>query len=67
MKYCLPQSLFHFRTTINLISKSYIHFCTSEPVNKIKFNPLDDYEITGFLGKGSTSRVYQGYNILTKK
>jgi hypothetical protein len=32
-----------------------------------KHSSVDDYEITSFLGKGSTSRVYQGYNILTKQ
>lgn len=67
MKYCLPQTLFHFRIPIHFANKSSHHFCTSKPFNNIKFNSVDDYEITGFLGKGSTSRVYQGYNILTKK
>ena len=28
---------------------------------------IDDYEITGLIGKGSTSRVFQGYHIITKQ
>ena len=32
-----------------------------------KLSTVDDYEITGFLGQGSTSRVFQGFNILNQK
>jgi serine/threonine protein kinase len=28
---------------------------------------VDDYEVTGFIGKGSSSMVYQGYNVITKE
>ena len=28
---------------------------------------IDDYEITGLIGKGSTSRVFQGFHILTRQ
>ena len=31
-----------------------------------KYSLVDDYEITGFIGKGSTSRVYQGFNIMDR-
>jgi hypothetical protein len=29
--------------------------------------PEDDYETTAFLGQGSSSRVFQGINVLTNK
>ena len=38
-------------------------FCTDSTKQKLTF--VDDYEITGFIGKGSTSRVYQGYHIMS--
>ena len=38
-------------------------FCTDSTKQKSTF--VDDYEITGFIGKGSTSRVYQGYHIIS--
>lgn len=31
----------------------------------VRKSVVDDYEVTSFLGKGSTSRVYQGYHIMT--
>lgn len=41
------------------------HFSASAAEESSRWSPVDDYEITGFIGKGSTSRVYQGYHLLT--
>lgn len=55
----------------NLLSLSSRSLSTNKQNNFVydpqRYSPVDDYEITSFLGKGSTSRVYQGYHILTNK
>jgi hypothetical protein len=52
--------------SIKIISQIHQYISTVANMSSKKYSFVDDYEITSFIGKGSTSRVYQGYNILTK-
>lgn len=66
-KLLLSKNLKPIYSASSLLTNKIFNFSSnSVPLIK-KYTPVDDYEITGFIGKGSTSRVYQGYNILTKK
>lgn len=59
---CISQHI--FKPTLHFLRPPL--FSTAEGFKQKKYSLVDDYEITGFIGKGSTSRVYQGYNIINR-